>query len=73
MKQNQVARTLVSIYFGSPRLERAIKTNSMKLETVDAEICAILMFLKKDLGLVYPPYFVHDFSIQIFLILFSFT
>ena len=35
---------LVSIYFGSPRLGRAVKTNYTKLHTVDPEIRSILIF-----------------------------
>ena len=44
MKREQVFSTLVSISFGSPRLEHATKTNCMKLQTVDPELYSILTF-----------------------------
>ena len=53
--------TLVWISFGSPWLGPAIKTNCMKLHTVDWEICTILIFSKMGPGLVSSPHFVHDF------------
>ena len=40
----QVVGTLVSIYFGSPRLGHTIETNDVKLETVDPEIYSIVSF-----------------------------
>ena len=38
--------TLVSTCFGSPHLRHTIKTNIMKLQTVEPEICSILIFQK---------------------------
>ena len=61
MKYKQVVRSLVSVCFGSPPLGHTKKTNCMKLQTVDPEIFPNLIFLKKGLGPVFPPYFVHDF------------
>ena len=40
----QEVGTLVSIYFGSPRLGHTIETNDVKLETVDPEIYSIVSF-----------------------------
>ena len=59
--------TLVSICFDSPRLGHAIKTNCMKLQTVDPELYSILIFFKKHKGLVSPPHFAHAFSRKMFL------
>ena len=47
MRSKQVVRALVSIYFDSPRLGHTIKTNCIKLQTVDPKICAILIFQKR--------------------------
>ena len=66
--------TLVSICFTSPRLGHTIKTNCMKLQTVDPDFDFDFLnfdFLKKGLGLVSPIYFVYDFSRKIFLMLYS--
>ena len=38
-KLRQVVRTSVSKCFGSLRFEHTLKTNCMKLQTVDADIC----------------------------------
>ena len=38
-KLRQVVRTSVSKCFCSPRFEHTLKTNCMKLQTVDADIC----------------------------------
>ena len=46
MKQKQVVSTLVSIYFGNHWLWHTIKTNCMKLQTVDPEMDQF-RFLKK--------------------------
>ena len=40
---------LLSMYNDSPRLEHTIKTNCIKIRTVDPNICSILTFLKKSL------------------------
>ena len=60
--------TLVSICFCCPRLRHKIKTNCMKIQAIDLEICSIF---KKGLGLVSPPYFVHDFARKIFFMIYS--
>ena len=39
-----MVKTLVSIYFGSLQLEHTLKTNSIKPQAVDPEICSILSF-----------------------------
>ena len=44
MRQKQVASTFVSMYFRSPQLGFAIKTNYVKAQTVDPETCSILIF-----------------------------
>ena len=61
--------SLVSIYFDSPPIWHTIRTNCIKL-TIDPEICSILIFLEKGLGIFSPPHFVYDFSRKIFLILY---
>ena len=38
--------TLVLINFGRPRPGHTIKTNFLKFQTVDPEICSILTFYK---------------------------
>ena len=63
--------TLISIYFGSARLGRAIKANCIKFQTVDPEKWSILIFEKKGLEQVYLPYFVYGFTRKIFLMLYS--
>ena len=40
MRKKQVVSTLVSIYFGSPRLGHRVKSNCIKFQTVDLEIDA---------------------------------
>ena len=67
MKLNQVVSILVSKCFVRLRLGHTMKTNCMKLQAVNPEISSILIFAKKDLGLVFPSYFVDDFSSKIFL------
>ena len=44
MTQEKVVSTLVSIYFNSPQLTHKIKTNFIKLPTVDPEIRSISIF-----------------------------
>ena len=46
------------MYFDSPKL--GIQTNSIK-ETIDLEICSILIFFEKGLVIVSPPHFTYDF------------
>ena len=53
-----------------PRLGHTIETSFIKFENVDPEICSILMFWKKSLGLAPPPHFAYDFSRRIFLMLY---
>ena len=71
MKLKEVVGTLVSRSFGSCRLEHTIKTNCMKLQTVDMTDMLNFDFLKKGLGQVCPPHFVHDFSGKILLMIYS--
>ena len=40
----QVISTLVSIYFGVHRFGDTIKQTEKKIQTVDPEICSILIF-----------------------------
>ena len=47
------------------------KGNCQRLQTIDLEICSILMFYKKGLCMVSPPYFVRDFLRKMFLMLYS--
>ena len=47
MNWKQVVSTLVSIYFGNPRLDDTIKTNYWKIQTADLEIYSILIFNKR--------------------------
>ena len=42
--------TLVLIYFGRLRLGHAIKTNPITFQTVDPEMCSILLFYKRVWG-----------------------
>ena len=53
--------TLVSMYFGSPRLEYTIKINCIKLQTFDVEIWSILIFSKM-CGTNLSTTFFNDFS-----------
>ena len=62
--------TLTSVYFGSPWLVHTIKSNFI-FPTADLEIGSILIFLEKDLRLVYPSHFVYDFSRKIVFMLYS--
>ena len=43
MQKKQLVSTLVSICFGSPWLKHTMKTNCMKLQTVDPVICSNLI------------------------------
>ena len=45
--KKQVVSMLVSTYFGNPRLGYTIKTNCIKIQTVDPEIWSILIFEKR--------------------------
>ena len=63
--------TLILVYVDRPRLRHTIKTDCTKFQTVDLKICSILIFEKKGLRLVSPPYFACDFSRKIFLMLYS--
>ena len=42
--KKQVVCTLVAIYFDSLQLGHPIKTNHIKLQTIDPELCSILIF-----------------------------
>ena len=53
--------TLVSINFSSTW--HTINANCMKFLTADPEICSNVYVLDKDLGLVFPQYFVYDYPI----------
>ena len=70
-RQKQVINTLVLIYFSSSWLRHTIKTNCIKVQTVDPQM------LEKSLELVSPhhifptPYFPCGFLRKIFLILYS--
>ena len=68
-----MVRTLVSICFGSPRLGHTIKTNCVKLQTVNPELRSILIFLKKGIGIVSLPHSVHDFPRKVYLMLYYFN
>ena len=46
MRYKQVVSIFVSIYFGSPWLRHTIKTNFIKFNTVDLELCSILSLRK---------------------------
>ena len=59
--------------FGRPPQGHTIKTNFITFQTVDPEICSILIFLQKNMGPACPPYFVDEFSRKIFLMLFLLT
>ena len=61
---------LISIYFGCPQLGHITKAN---YETSDCSSRDMLYFAfsKKDLGLVSPPLFLHDFLRKIFLMSYS--
>ena len=41
------------------------------MKTVDPEICSIMTFLQKGLGIVSPPHFMYHFSRKTFLMLYS--
>ena len=53
--------SLVLIYFDSPQLEHTAKINWIKLQTIDPEICSILIFQKRVWN-----YFLHHISCMIF-------
>ena len=61
---------LSSNIFRYPSTWHAIKTNCIKLWTIDQEICSISYFLERGLGIVSPPHFVYDFSRKIILMLY---
>ena len=42
-----VSSTLMSIYLGSPQLGQTIKTNYIKFQTVDPEICSVSVFWRR--------------------------
>ena len=65
MNWKQVVSTLVSIYFGNPRLDDTIKTNYWKIQTADLEIYSILIFNKRSVT-ISLPHFVYGFSRKIF-------
>ena len=44
MKLKQVGSTLVSVYSGNSRPGYTIKTNRIKFQTVDPEICSISVY-----------------------------
>ena len=44
VRSQQAVSSLVSTYIGSPRFGHTIKTNCLKLQTVDSEICSKLIF-----------------------------
>ena len=50
MKLKEAVSTLISMYFGSPQLGHKIKANLMEIQTVDRQMCSILIYLKKGLG-----------------------
>ena len=54
--------SLVPIYFDSSQLVHAIKTNYIKLQTIDPGDILNFNFAEQRLGLVSPPHFVYDFS-----------
>ena len=58
----QVVSTLVLIYFARPRIWHTVKTNFIKVQTVDPEICSISI-LERSLVLVSPAHFVYDFEL----------
>ena len=62
--------TLVSMYFGSPRLEYKIKINCIKLQTFDVEIWSILIFSKM-CGTNLSTTFFYDFSTTVCFTLYS--
>ena len=64
--------SLVSICFDSRQLGYKIKTNCIKLYTIDPEICLTLNFQKMVWDwLVCPLHFVYDFSRKLFYMLCS--
>ena len=64
--------TLVTIYFCSPRLGHMVKTNCKK--TSDSSSKDVLNFnSEKNLGLLSPVYFVHDFLRKVIIMLYSFN
>ena len=58
--------TLISIYFGSPRLLHTVKSNCIKFEATDLEMLNF-DFLEKDLRLVYPHHLCMIFREEYFL------
>ena len=70
-RSKQVISTSVLISFGRLPLEHTIKTNCISFLTVDPQICSILIFLIKGLGLTCSPHCVYDFLRKIFPGLYS--
>ena len=48
-----------------------IETDCLKLYTIDPDIRSSLIFLDNGLRIVSPAHFMHDFSTEVFLILYS--
>ena len=63
--------TLVLIYFGRPWIGHTVKINFITFQAFDLEIRSIFILNKVCLGLVSPPYFLCNFSRNIFLMLYS--
>ena len=59
---------LLSFIIISSRLGYSIKTNCIKLQAADPEICLFFDFLERGLWLVSPPQLVYDFSRKILLL-----
>ena len=64
MKYEEMVSTYFLIYLGKPGLGHTLKTNFIIFQTVDPEICSILIFYKR-FGLASPQHFVYDFSRKI--------
>ena len=47
MKSKQVVGILVLIYFGTPQLKYIVKTNFITFQTVNPEVCSILISYKR--------------------------
>ena len=68
-RQKQLVRALVSTYFGSPLLGHTIKSNYIKFQTANPEICSVWIF-RKESGTIFlkhilfitfcEKYFSHD-------------
>ena len=57
---------LVLISFGRPQFGYTVKTNFIMFQIIDQEICSILIFHKKGVGLASPPHFVYIFQEKYF-------